>query len=266
MAEVIKLSKPPAEAPRDRFVVTVATQEILCSLHLVMRTGPGAMTLITGAPGVGKSFTLEHFKQEIGPNAHLHTAKVGQSTPEGLARQLVDDLDLGPWQSLSWAGRVLGEKLWSLTDRYPQNDPMLIFDEAQNLVRQNNGKGRDNWETLEWLRGHAEEHDFNVAFCGGDLLRDAQKKVPQLWTRCLRRVHLSNLPKADIAAFARSYAIADEGLVALIYDTAKRERWLGTAQRILETATNGVDGETLSAAHIMAAQECWGFGNRGAKR
>lgn len=268
MAEVIRLAKPLTEAPPRRdFALTHATQEILRSLHLTMTVGPGAMTLIAGAPGVGKTFTLEHFSRTVLPGAYLHTVQVGQSTPEGLARALAERLELGTWQGLAWAGDAICAALWDWADRAAgPEEPMLLLDEAQNAVRRNNGKGRDNWDTLEWLRGIAEEHLVNVALCGGLALEDAALKVPQLWSRCLRRVVLKGLPRADVAAFLSAEGIEDPAIAEVLFHATCRERWLGTARRVIDFARDASEDGTVTGPDLLAACECFGLQLRTRKK
>ncbi len=91
MAEIVRLAKPEAP-PRPRpggFLMTTTAEEIRGSLNLIRSSSGGGMTVIAGAPGIGKTEALLHLAQELKDGAlYLRVAK-GEGRPWSLAYSIM---------------------------------------------------------------------------------------------------------------------------------------------------------------------------------
>ncbi|MDF3855293.1 AAA family ATPase [Paracoccus pantotrophus] len=249
MAEVIEFAKPEAQAPATGgFVMTASAQEMLRSLQLVSAEAGGAITLISAAPGTGKTEALYHFKREHRPDAVFHTAVAGEGTPWGVACQLMEWLELGTpnGRDLLGARRRIAEEIGA--------DGLLIIDEAQYLV-QRNPRGKDSWDSLEWLRAMADDGCFSLAFCGDLALQETATRLPQLWRRMRRRVVIKHVSKEDVTALVTFRGISDRNVIEVLYQVARRGGGLGDVDNAIAHARL-LSGQNVPAgAYIMAALE-----------
>lgn len=249
MAEVIEFAKPEAQAPATGgFVMTESAQDMLRSLQLVSAAACDAITLISAAPGTGKTEVLRHFKREHRPDAVFHTAVAGEGTPWGVACQLMEWLELGTpnGRDLLGARRRIAEEIGA--------DGLLIIDEAQYLV-QRNPRGKDSWDSLEWLRAMADDGCFSLAFCGDLALQDTASRLPQLWRRMRRRVVIKHVSKEDVTALVTFRGISDRNVIEILYQVARRGGGLGDVDNAIAHARL-LSGQNIPAsAYIMAALE-----------
>ncbi|MFT4013032.1 MAG: AAA family ATPase [Paracoccus sp. (in: a-proteobacteria)] len=262
MAEIVESAKPEVQAQAQAtggFVMTESARDMLRSLQLV-RVAGNAMTLIAAAPGTGKTEVLKHFA--VVQNGHkfgsytpyvrdevfLHTAVAGEGTPWGLACQLMQMWGLGEPNSrrLTETHKMIGACIG--------RGNLLMIDEAQYLV-QRNARGKDTWDSLEWLRAMAEEGEFSVAYCGDLALLDTANHLPQLWRQMRRRVVIRHVSKQDVAALAAHRGIAEPSLVEVLFRVARRGGGLGDVDNALAHARLLSRQEVPGAAFIMAALE-----------
>lgn len=260
MAEIVEFAKPGLQAPStDSFVMTESAQDMLRSLQLVRAAG-NAITLIAAAPGTGKTQALKHFAisqnaEKIDPDGRyvadkvfLHTAVAGEGTPWGLAGQLMQAWNLGEPNS-----RRLTETR-QLIGRCVGKGGLLMIDEAQYLV-QRNARGKDTWDSLEWLRAMAEEGEFSVAYCGDLALLDTANHLPQLWRRMRRRVVIRYVSKQDVVALVANRGIVEPSLVEVLFRVARRGGGLGDVDNAIDHARLLSRQDVPGPAFIMAALE-----------
>lgn len=249
MADVIEFAKPEAQAPASGgFVMTESAEEMLRSLQLVGSVFGGAITLIAAATGTGKTQALRQFKWKYRPRAIFHTAIAGEGTPFGVACQLMEWLDLGApnGRDLLGARRKIAEEIGP--------DGLLMIDEAQYLV-QRNPRGKDSWDSLEWLRAMAEDGCFSLAFCGDLALQETATRLPQLWRRMRRRVIIKHVSKQDVTALVTSRGISDRNMIEVLFQVARRGGGLGDVDNAIDHARL-LSGEAVPAgAYILAALE-----------
>ena len=249
MAEVIPLAKTGAgkTASVGGLVMTESARDILRSLELVNSQFGGAITLISAAPGTGKTAALMHFKRTVRPDALFHTAVAEEDdTPWGVACQLMETLDLGMPNN-----RNLRASRLEIANTIGV-DGLLIVDEAQNLIRRNPRGGTD-WTTLEWCRAMAEEGCFSLVFCGDLVLADTAQRLPQLWRRMRRRVVIKEVSERDVTAFVASRGFSEPRIVKALYEVARRGGGLGDVENVLSHAPLLAGGDEITAAHIQAA-------------
>ncbi|MCX7299917.1 MAG: hypothetical protein NTX73_05990 [Rhodobacterales bacterium] len=83
MAEIFRLAKTDAPARPDpgAFVKTATAGEIATTLGLIQSLNNGGVSMIAGAPGIGKTQTLMHLADQLGGGAvYLRIAK-GEGRP-----------------------------------------------------------------------------------------------------------------------------------------------------------------------------------------
>lgn len=181
MAEHLKLIKPEAPPVPSGFVMTEAARDMLRSLNALTAIPGGALTMIAGAPGTGKTETLWHYLRQT-RQALSCTAVAGEGGVWGVAQSFMAAHDLGTPNARDLAGARarLAEAVGP--------GGVLVWDEAQYLVQRRNGVGTDNVDAFEWLRSAAEEGGFSIAFVGDLKLVDAVSALPQLRRRLRRPV------------------------------------------------------------------------------
>lgn len=128
-AEHLRLAKAGEALPqrgRDGFAMTETARNILRSLDLVRDIGGAAMTMIAGAPGVGKTKAVKHFAEQLGDRCIYFPAVCGEGTPGPLRTALpVSGMGRETFKTVSEAREILRD------DIGPER--VLIVDEAQYL-------------------------------------------------------------------------------------------------------------------------------------
>lgn len=249
MAEHLRIISPDTARPvPPRFIETETAAEFLHSLRVVHSRPGEAVGLICGAPGVGKSETVQHFKATT-PGVRLFKAVQGEggiwNTANELCRLL--DIDEANGRRLPEERRRIAEALGAET--------MLIVDEAQYLV-QRNTRGKDDWGAFEWLRGMAEEGMLSLVFCGDLTLRDLQTVSPPLWRRMRRRNIVLRAPKADVASIAARWSIGEQAAIDALFAVARKGGGaLGDVVNTCREARVMAGDGPITLAHVLAAIE-----------
>lgn len=244
-----KSEPPPAPAG---FVETDTARAILRALHRAR--AKEKMTLIAGAPGIGKSRALHRFHDEA-PDMLIHSAISGEGGVYNVARALCGMLGLCPPKSsdLSETRRRLAEAIGA--------GGFVAIDEAQYLV-QRNPKGRDDTAALEWVRALSEEGCFGVALVGDMSLVHAIAELPQLDRRTHPRVVVPVSEASDVAAFCAARGLTEKRVIDRIATKARRFGGLGYVAEILSDARDFSDTGVPSAEDFYAAMQMFEEGCR----
>ncbi len=217
MADIVKLSSHASTRPvPGGFVRTEAAVDIQRTLTKLQSSGGGAMGLIVGQPGCGKTQAMWHFKA-ANPEAVVYTVTAGAGGVFNAAQKLMLTLDMGEPNA-----RKLAAERRAIGDRIGVGN-MLLIDEAQYMV-QFNTRGADSWLALEWLRSMADECFINIALIGDLYLLGMETALPQLWGRVStnRPVIITQTAKGDVAAIAASFQIADATSLQVLRSVSKR--------------------------------------------
>ena len=265
MAEIVRFGKaeaPPREKPGG-FVMTETAKEIRRSLNLIRSGSEGGLTMIAGAPRIGKTETLLHLRGELREAAvYLRIAK-GEGRPWGLAygimramgMELASDryfLSGGLTQARERLARTLGR------------DCIVLVDEAQNL-HEYDDKTRLMGAGFEWLRALREEGGFALAFCGDMSLAPAITGQPQLWSRMRRPLTLKGVAKGDVALFADRWGVTDRAAVAALEAVARGRGGLRNVVNVLSAAADFAGGEAPDADSVRAAILAEGLAPKGGR-
>ena len=154
MPEVVKFEKPHAvTADPSGFVRTQTAEEILRSLVFVRSINGPAITLISGASGIGKTETLLHYeRRNWNTSIYLSVAK-GGGTPFPIASQILEK-----FQYDKVRGKDLGE-LRQVAGQYIGSQRILLVDEAQNLF-QNHKLSGTKGSSFGWLVAASDAGGF----------------------------------------------------------------------------------------------------------
>lgn len=247
MAEHLKLindEKPQSEW--GSLVMTHTSKEILRSLHHIAGQ-PGSITMIAAVPGAGKSETLREYQRSA-----YDTTLVQITSGEGRIRDIIDvlcaALKIDKPQSATvseqrkYIGKVIGEC------------STVIFDEAQYLVNKD-PRSAINFETLEWLRGMAEDSSFSLCFAGDLALSKHIAKCPQLRRRIKRPVIVKSILKDDVAAIAAHHGVNDPDAIAALYRVSNSFGGLGDVVAAIKHAQLFSGDKNVSNSHLLAAIE-----------
>jgi DNA transposition AAA+ family ATPase len=248
MPQVVRLASgeaaPAAPPAPGGFVKTGTAEEVLRSLRLLTALPGPAITMIAGAPGVGKTRALRAFAEEE-PGALIHTAAAGEGRPWNLACGLMARINDRPnGRDLTASRRSLAEALGPRT--------VLIVDEAQALEMRR-GKEAINRDALEWLRALAEEGGFALALCGDLALASAVRAVPQLQSRLRRPVVIRAVAKEDAGALAAAAAVTDRKALALLEAVAMQRGGLRNVENVLRLARIYAGGGRPEPEHMATA-------------
>lgn len=247
MTEHLKLIKTGPEPQGERIVMTETAKDILRTLRLVQDDFGGAITMIAGAPGVGKTETLLHFVQGA-PRAHLVTCVAGEASIFNLTFSLMNRLELG---------EPNGSRLPAERERIAEKigaGGMLIMDEAQNLVNRP-AKGSINYGALEWSRALAEEGCLSLVLSGDLKLLDAMTHLPQLKSRMRRPVVVRQVPKADVQSLAARRGLTDDRINEALYLVARHHGALRDVVNVMDHASLFARGGAVALGHVIAAIE-----------
>lgn len=246
MAEHLKLIRPLREKPvPGTFITTTAATDILYTLGRVQSEFGGALGLISGAPGIGKSLAVLEFKYKT-KGVHLISAVEGEGGIRNVANELFRVLDLAVPKNRSAA-----EDRRRLAEAFGV-ESMLVIDEAQYLVKKNL-KGRDDWEAFEWLRAMAEEVCMSLVFCGDLRLRELAQVSPPLWRR-LRLCIITGTPREDVEAVASQWEIADQKARDMLFAVARKSGGaLAAAVKVCREAKVMAGDGNITFEHVAAA-------------
>ncbi len=120
---------------------------------------------------------------------------------------------------------------------------------------QENPRGPDNWGTLEWARGMAEEGHFGLALIGDLKLLNGLDGAPQLRRRTHPRVVVRQATSEDVASVCHACGVADPEIIQVLTRTAKSFGGLGDVSETIKTAMDMKMGEALVLEDMLAALE-----------
>ncbi len=208
--------------------------------------GREKMTLIAGAPGIGKTKALWSYFNANPEDCIFYTAHAGEGGVFNLARGLCNQLELkeptnaGVRRARDDIAQAIGV------------GRLLIVDEAQYLV-QINPKGSNNPEALEWLRGISEQGYFGVALVGDLSLRDTVKTLPQLDRRTHPRVIVEYVPEDDVKALCEAQNLTNPKIIDLLWRKARLLGGLGYVSEVLADARDMSDTGSPNNSDFMDA-------------
>jgi DNA transposition AAA+ family ATPase len=191
-----KTKKHLAVAPG--FLMTPSAASIMDTLEFAQHAPD--MVLITGAPGVGKTMTIEAYA-EGSPNVWVLTADASIATPRQV---LVEVADLC---GVLDRGRASANRLSSiLTRRLIGSGGLIIVDEAQKLKT----------EAMDQLRALHDRAQIGIALVGNNTVKtrleggSRGEEFAQLFSRIGMRVNRQKPTKRDVAILLDAWNLQDD--------------------------------------------------------
>lgn len=217
------------------YILTSIAKDIETSIAMVEYTQGAAITLISGAPGSGKTKALlAHLRTNR--NALLVTAVAGENRELDIAASLcasyaVESRSLG-----------LGDRRRALAGRIGSNTT-LIIDEAQHL---SNG-------AIDWVRGLIEEVGCGLVLSGDDRLGARMKKLTALASRIIRPVVIEGVSGKDAALLATSLGVQSQPALDVLRKIAPLDGGLRNIANVVNQAGLYAGNDPIEAPHVTEA-------------
>lgn len=251
MADVLKFATPEAEPPKalpraGGFVMTHTAADIQRSVDLIRSIDGPAMTMISGAPGVGKSATLREIARNLGDEAVYVTIAKGEGNPSNVATAI-----LWLWRE----GDMRGHDLTTIRQTIGQligRHRVLMVDEAQFLYQRHKASCTKG-AAFDWLRVASEESGFDLVFCGDLTLQTVMMDFPQLQSRMRRPVTIREVDRSDVEALAVANGLQGPEMVAALAAVAKLKGGLRNVENVIRNAELFAGGGDVTGQHIKAA-------------
>ncbi len=251
MADVLKFATPEAEPPKappraGGFVMTHTAADIQRSIDLIRSIDGPAMTMISGAPGVGKSATLREIARNLGDDAVYVTIAKGEGNPSNVATAI-----LSQWRE----GDMRGHDLTTIRQRLGQligQRRVLMVDEAQFLYQRHKASCTKG-AAFDWLRVASEESGFDLVFCGDLTLAQVMTHFAQLQSRMRRPVTIKEVDRSDVEALAVANGLQGPEMVAALAAVAKLKGGLRNVENVIRNAELFAGGGNVAGQHIKAA-------------
>lgn len=247
MSEVLKLAKTRMpEVGAEGFIRTETAEEILRSLALVRSIDGPAVTMISGAPGIGKTATLlYHERQDRETSVRISIAK-GAGNPFHVASRILAEFGYQETR-----GRGLDE-LQAMVGRLLGPRRILLVDEAQNLF-QRHKLSATKGSSFGWLVAASEEGGFDVAFCGDLTLPSIMMEFPHLQSRMRRPVIIKSASRADVEALAGSAGMEGRVEMDLLAAVSLLPGGLRNVENVIRMAGIFAGRDKVNGAHLKAA-------------
>tara|TARA_R110002074_G_scaffold86881_3_gene191895 strand:+ start:94 stop:867 length:774 start_codon:yes stop_codon:yes gene_type:complete len=244
MTHHLKLANSDAPSRQiGDYAQTETAINIRRSLDLVESIKGGALTIVSGAPGIGKTAALKAFKAETDA-IYVQVAK-GEGTPRNFAYVFFLAFMGGrpAFTSISEAR--------SLIECY-MDKRTLIVDEAQYLDQRTRGNPQKG-EVFEWLRAASEHGGFNLVFAGDRSLADIIGRFPQLQSRMVRPVVIDSVSIADVTAILEGTPFTGREAVYALHAIGRLPGGLRNVENVLRMATAFAGADVPNTAHLKAA-------------
>lgn len=226
---------------------TETALDIQRSLDLVRASEKPAITMVAGAPGVGKTTAVQQFCKSLGHNAIYIQVARGEGTAWNFAHAFAN---LWPYH-IRPSFNCQSEAREKLAD-FMGPDTTLVIDEAQYL-NQRNPKTRLTGEAFEWLRATAEKGSFDLVFCGDLELPLAIEAMPQLQSRLMRPVVIRQVSRTDVAAIVEGTAFSDARSIDALHAIAKMRGGLRNIENVTRIAQLFAGNTKPNHEHLTAA-------------
>jgi hypothetical protein len=206
------------------------------------------MGIVVGAPGIGKTTTIEHYQWEK-QHVFLATMFPGVKTTAHLLRTLEKSILGGNSFRRTGPNDVYHE----LRDWFVRAPTLLIIDEAQHLEPAG----------LETLRCLHDESRCGLVLSGNPTITTRLEAAPARFAQFLSRIGIrfasDGAQPEDVQCLLDHHEIADPRARTALARIGNRKRELRTPSKIINLA-RGVAGEQpIEFAHVERALEMFGM-------
>lgn len=239
-----RAARPMIPAPPEWIdtPTSAAVMDTLRYAHML-----GAMALVFGGWGVGKTHAIRRYAQEAG-RTYVVTASPVARTPSALLDTIAEAIGMRQRQR-----RAAGGLARSITQWLQGQQSLLVIDEAQLCSH----------DGLETVRSLHDATGCGVVFSGNATLREAiygsgrDEPFAQLFSRVAKRLHIKRPRAGDVEMYAGHYGVSDPKALRLCQQVADQEGGLRALKFTLTQAAvmaAGGDGQ-VTPALIKAAHK-----------
>src|ERR1700722_1402016 len=231
----LKDSVPASLVRAHGFVGTSASARIFRGLHLAHIQAD--FVLVFGAPGVGKTATLENY-QKVGSNVWLATM-----SPDASGKvPMLQELGLALGLTLSGGAAVMRR---AIVARVKDTSGLIIVDEAQHL----------DGNALDELRCIHDMAKIGMLLCGNPLLNDRVGSLPQVNSRIGKREKLGRPSRPDVALLADQFGIAGREELEFLHTISQHPGGLRCLIKTIRLSLLSSSGEDapIGLKHLAAA-------------
>jgi DNA transposition AAA+ family ATPase len=217
------------------FVRTTAAAKITNGLDYAQLAAD--LVVVIGAPGVGKTETLENFRRE-GSNVWLATMSPDTSGKVPMLQEL------GFAFGLDLTGGAAGMRR-QIAARVRNTGGLIVVDEAQHL----DGKA------LETLRTIHDTTKIGMVLCGNPKLLTNMAALPQAYSRVGCCVSLGKPSTSDVRALAERFDVTGGDELDFLSGLAQHPGGLRCVVKTLRLGMMHASGEGVAVAveHLAAA-------------
>lgn len=219
------------------FVATSAAGRIAAGLGHAQATAD--LVVVIGAPGVGKTVTLENFRQ-TGSSVWLATMSPDTSGKVPMLEEL------GFAMGLNLTGGAAKMRR-EIAARVRNTGGLIVIDEAQHL----------DARAIETLRGIHDATRTGMVLCGNPKLLVNVSQLSQVYSRVGRKVTLGKPSRADVVAVLKQFDIAGRDECEFLHTLSQHPGGLRCVIKAVRLAILAAGGEDTPAAvgmeHLAAA-------------
>jgi len=247
MSEILNFAKV-SEPVSDEygFIHTETALEILRTLTLLRSVNGPAMSMISGAPGIGKTETLLHYeRQNPGTTLRISIPK-GEGNPFHVSANILSLFN--PYKRHDNDITVRRGKIMQNIGK----GQILLVDEAQNLFQRNKASCTKG-ASFGWLVAACEEGGFDLVFCGDHTLSAIMMDLPHLQSRMRRPVLIHTAPVGHVVKLAADHGFTDKAGIDLLTMAAKLIGGLRNVDNVLRMAAIFAGKDRITVGHLQAA-------------
>ena len=226
------------------FVETTTAKQVISTLRYAQASRGDGMSVVMGAPGVGKSAAAKHYADKM-PNCWLVIASPSLSGLVGFFYELA--MELG----IENPPRRANSLCHAIRHRLEGSNGLIVIDEADHL----------QLEVIEELRVMQQKVGVGLALVGnptvyGKMVGDSRKvDLSRLESRIAKRLSIPKVKKSDITSIATAWGLTSNKETNLIHTIAGKRGQLRKLSHTLRLASMLAQGsnQRLNDTHITDA-------------
>jgi len=226
------------------FVQTTTAKQVISTLRYAQASRGDGMSVVMGAPGVGKSAAAKHYADKM-PNCWLIIASPSIAGLVGFFYELA--MELG----IENPPRRKDSLCHAIRHRLEGTNGLIVIDEADHL----------QLEVIEELRVMQQKVGVGLALVGnptvyGKMVGDSRKvDLSRLESRIAKKLSIPKVKKSDISAIASAWGLISDSEMKLIHSIADKRGQLRKLSHTLRLASMIAQGsnERLGESHIRDA-------------
>jgi DNA transposition AAA+ family ATPase len=226
---------PSPLAQGHGFVRTSAAAKIVAGLDYAQLTAD--LVVVVGAPGVGKTATLENFRR-TGSNVWLATMSPDTSGKV----PMLEELGFAMGMNLTGGAAAMRRQIAA---RVRATGGLIVIDEAQHL----------DAKAIETLRGIHDAAKIGMVLCGNPKLLMNISQLSQVFSRMGRKVTVGKPSRADVTVLAEQFDIDGREELNFLHTLSQQPGGLRCMVKTIRLGMMSAMGEEAKPAmkHLAAA-------------